>query len=175
MKKSTLTLLISTLVLLLIPLSSRFSRLRGDLFTIKQVLDGDTIEVFMSGRVETVRFIGIDTPETHHPDVGVQCYGEEATKNLKSLIGQKVQLVADPNSTNRDRYDRLLRYIYSETGVFLNLEQIRGGYAFATTAFKHSLLPLFIAEEARVSSIGRGLWSACELNLNSGYFHTNEL
>ncbi len=75
------------------------------------VIDGDTIKVNISGRVERIRFIGKDTPETKHPSKPVECYGPEATLAMKKLVGGKrVYLVADPTQGDRDRYGRLLRY-----------------------------------------------------------------
>ena len=80
------------------------------LYTVTGFSDGDTISVDMNGNKEKVRFIGVDTPETHKPNAPVQCYGPAASAFTKNVIGtKKVRLEADPLSTNRDRYDRLLR------------------------------------------------------------------
>src|SRR5258708_7923605 len=57
------------------------------LYSINHFVDGDTVAVNMGGSVETVRFIGVDTPETHKPNTPVQCYGEAAADHTKSLIG----------------------------------------------------------------------------------------
>jgi endonuclease YncB( thermonuclease family) len=87
------------------------------LYSINHFVDGDTIAVDMNGSVETVRMIGVDTPETHKPNTPVQCYGPEAAAYTKQLIGQsKVRLQADQLDTNRDRYNRLLRYVYLPDG-----------------------------------------------------------
>ena len=105
-------------------------------YRVVQFNDGDTIAVDMNGSVETIRFIGIDTPETHKPNTPVQCYGPEASDYTKKLIGnQKVRLVADPINTNRDRYGRLLRYVYLPDGILVEEELIRNGYAFSYTQF----------------------------------------
>jgi len=160
------------LFVLLAPVIQKISPLRGDLFEVIQVLDGDTIEVNMSGNIESVRFIGIDTPETHHPDVGEQCYGQEASDNLTALVGKKVQLVADPNSTNRDRYDRLLRFVYNQEGQHLNYSQVRDGFAFATVSFRHSLIPVFVGAEALAVRDQKGVWSNCEIDFDKGYPQT---
>jgi len=78
------------------------------LYTINHYVDGDTIAVNMNGSVETIRFIGVDTPETHKPNTPVQCYGPEAAAHTKAAISKfgKVRLQADPLDTNRDRYGR---------------------------------------------------------------------
>ncbi|MEJ0073692.1 MAG: thermonuclease family protein [Candidatus Saccharibacteria bacterium] len=79
------------------------------LYSIDHYVDGDTIAVNMNGTVETIRFIGIDTPETHKPNTPVQCYGSAAAAHTQAMIkaaGGKVRLVSDSLSTNRDRYNR---------------------------------------------------------------------
>ena len=82
-------------------------------YYVTKVADGDTIEVDMSGVTERVRMIGVDTPETHKPNTPVQCYGPQASDYTKNLLThQSVRLEADPTNDNRDRYDRLLRYVY---------------------------------------------------------------
>jgi len=84
-------------------------------------VDGDTIVVKISGREETVRFIGADTPETHDPRKPVQCFGQAAAEHTKSLLGGKsVRLAADPQDSNRDKYGRLLRYVYLPDGTLVN-------------------------------------------------------
>src|ERR1700712_372635 len=92
------------------------------MYTIDHFVDGDTIVVNMNGSVETIRFIGIDTPETHKPNTPVQCYGPEAAAHTKDVISKfgKVRLQADPMDTNRDRYGRLLRYVYLPDGTLLD-------------------------------------------------------
>src|SRR5579862_2677792 len=89
------------------------------LYTVDHYVDGDTIAVNMNGAVETIRFIGVDTPETHKPNTPVQCYGPDAAAYTKARISQfgKVRLQADSRDTNRDRYGRLLRYVYLPDGT----------------------------------------------------------
>src|SRR6266567_2681442 len=83
------------------------------LYHVTNFVVGDTIKVDMNGKKETLRFIGVDTPETHDPRKAVQCYGVAAAGFTKQFIGNSpVRLEADPLSTNLDRYGRLLRYVY---------------------------------------------------------------
>src|SRR5579872_4037300 len=90
------------------------------LYSINHFVDGDTIAVNMNGAVETVRMIGVDTPETHKPNTPVQCYGLNAAVYTKQLIGSNsVRLQADSLDTNRDRYGRLLRYVYLPDGTMV--------------------------------------------------------
>jgi Micrococcal nuclease (thermonuclease) homologs len=106
------------------------------LYSVVRFSDGDTITVDMNGKHETVRMIGVDTPETHHPNRPVQCYGPAASAYTKNLIGnQKVRLEADPTNQNRDRYGRLLRYVYLPDGRLVQAEIIKSGHGFAYTSF----------------------------------------
>ena len=113
-------------------LDLRLERSQPGLYRVVKFDDGDTITVDMNGTVETVRFIGVDTPETHHPDRPIECYGREASDYTKRLIGgQKVRLQADPLDTNRDRYGRLLRYVYLPDNTLVEQKLIAEGYGFA--------------------------------------------
>src|SRR2546429_383079 len=74
------------------------------------VEDGDTIKVRVSGKAETVRFIGIDTPEVKDPRKPVQCFGRAASAKTHELLdGKSVRLEGDPQNSDRDKYHRLLR------------------------------------------------------------------
>ena len=149
--------------------------------------------ITMNGTVETVRFIGVDTPETHHPDRPVECYGREAAEYTKQLItGQlrrsdgksevgaptgtsgKVRLQADPLNTNRDRYGRLLRYVYLPDNTLLEQKLITEGYGFAYTFFPFTKVLEFSNYEQQAKSAGKGLWAACQVTVESnGSEHTN--
>lgn len=138
------------------------------LYTVSHFVDGDTIDVNMNGKIETVRFIGVDTPETHKPNAPVQCYGEAAAAYTKQLIGaNKVRLQADPLDTNRDRYGRLLRYIYLPDDTLVERKIISEGYGFAYTQFPFEKSAEFTAEEQTAKAGGKGLWSACQVTVES--------
>ncbi len=145
------------------------------LYSINRFVDGDTIAVNMNGTAETVRMIGVDTPETHKPGTPVQCYGETAAAYTKQLIGSsKVRLQADPLDTNRDRYGRLLRYVYLPDGTLLEAKLITEGYGFAYSQFPFTKTEEFKIDEARAKAAGRGLWSACQVTIESnGRAQTN--
>lgn len=145
------------------------------LYRVVTVDDGDTITVDMNGSIQTIRFIGIDTPETHKPNTPVQCYGPEATDYTKNLIGkQKVRLQADPLNTNRDRYGRLLRYVYLPDNTLLEQKLLSEGYGFAYTFFPLSKAKEFEAYEQQAKAAGKGLWSACQVKVEAnGVKQTN--
>ena len=130
--------------------------------SVVRVVDGDTVDVRVGGREETVRLIGIDTPETVDPRSPVECFGEEASARTKALLpaGTAVRLVADVEP--RDRYERLLAYVYRDDGTFVNLALVEDGYAsVATYPPNVAHQEEFTAAAARARDEGRGLWSAC--------------
>lgn len=88
---------------------------------VVKIVDGDTIKVKIGGSTETVRLIGVDTPETVHPNRPVEYFGKEASAFTKRMAnGKSVRLEDDPECTNRDKYGRLLRYVYLPDGTMLN-------------------------------------------------------
>ena len=132
------------------------------LYSVVRFSDGDTITVNMNGTQESVRMIGVDTPETHKPNAPVQCYGPAASAYTKNLIGtQKVRLEADPTNQNRDRYGRLLRYIYLPDGRLVQEELIKNGYGFAYTLFPFTKKDDFVKLQDLARSENKGLWSNC--------------
>ncbi len=124
------------------------------------IVDGDTIEVLVNGHEEDVRYIGIDTPESVAPGQPVECYGHRASDlNAELVEGETVRLVFD--AERRDRYGRLLAYVYVGD-LFVNAELVREGYATTLTiAPNDSFAGLFDRLEQRAANAGRGLWGAC--------------
>lgn len=98
--------------------------------TVEKVVDGDTIEVSFDGQKETIRLIGVDTPETKHPTKPIECWGPEASAFTRSVLpdGTDVVIVRDVHA--RDKYGRLLAYVYRRSDMlFVNRELVRGGWA----------------------------------------------
>lgn len=146
-------------------------------YAVKKFVDGDTIIVDMNGTEETVRFIGVDTPETHKPNTPVQCYGPDAAAYTKQRIGNtKVRLVSDSLTTDRDRYNRLLRYVVLEDGTYLNQELINKGYAFAY-AFPFANLRKYANTMEDARNAHRGLWASCKpmQDPTTGQWHSNDV
>ena len=130
-------------------------------YPVVSVVDGDTIKVRMSGRVESVRLIGIDAPETNAPGRPVQCFGPEASAKAKELLaGKAVRLEYDESQDRRDRYDRLLAYAWVDD-VLYNEWVIRHGYAREFTyRAPYRYQANFHAAQAEARAAGRGLWAA---------------
>jgi micrococcal nuclease len=133
------------------------------LYAVVRVLDGDTIDVKSStGAISRVRFIGVDTPETKDPRKPVQCFGKAASDHTKkTLLGATIRLEADPLDSNKDKYDRLLRYVYTADGQLYNQTLIEDGYGFAYVVFPYARLEQFRAAERDARLAGRGLWAGC--------------
>ena len=131
--------------------------------TVERVVDGDTISVMIGDRLETVRLIGIDTPESVAPTRPVQCFGKEASLHLEAMLpaGTEITLVRDVEA--RDAYDRLLGYVVrSGDGLFVNLELVAAGYAAVLNYPPNDHYADVLARaEADAVAAGRGLWSAC--------------
>lgn len=130
--------------------------------TVTRVVDGDTVHVDLDGRDETVRYIGVDTPESVKPGTAVQCFAEEASARNAALVdGEDVRLRFDVE--RRDRYGRLLAYVYRvRDGAFVNERLVREGYARPLTIppnVRHADRFARLAGEAREAE--RGLWRAC--------------
>lgn len=130
---------------------------------VESVIDGDTIEVAMGSGSETVRLVGIDTPETVDPNRPEQCYGAEASDYLKRLLpaGTPVTLVLDIEA--RDSYGRLLAYVMrSGDEMFVNWEMVASGHAAAFSIEPNRFFEgALSAAETRARSTGLGLWGAC--------------
>jgi micrococcal nuclease len=129
---------------------------------VLRVVDGDTIRVRLDGRTERVRYIGIDTPESVKPGTAVQCFAKRASAANAALVGgRSVRLVADVEQ--RDRYGRLLAYVYREPdGAFVNARLVRDGYARTLTIAPNVAHARELADLARVARREhRGLWSGC--------------
>jgi micrococcal nuclease len=131
---------------------------------VVRVVDGDTIVVAIAGVDERVRLIGIDTPESVDPRSPVDCFGLEASAAAKALLpeGTEVQLVRDVEA--RDRYDRLLAYVYKvDDGTFVNRALAEQGYAeVATFPPNVAHTEELVAAVARARAGGLGLWGACD-------------
>ena len=130
-------------------------------WTVVRVVDGDTIEVARgSSDTDTVRLLGINTPETHHPTNPVEFFGPEAAAFTEEhLAGRSVQLEGDIEG--RDRYGRRLAYVVVD-GERFNDELLRRGYArLLVIEPNHAHARTMLREELDAKRAGRGLWSEC--------------
>ena len=151
------TLRVTVFVFLSLFLSLYLSYADGAFCT--RVIDGDTIIVKYNEKTDKIRLIGVDTPETVHPNKQIEYFGKEASEFTKRMVeGKPIRLEFDWQE--RDKYGRSLAYVFLQDGTFLNREIIKRGYGHAYTKFPFKYLDDFrkCEEEARTNS--RGLWAS---------------
>lgn len=128
-------------------------------YTVEKVVDGDTIRISCNGTSTRVRLVGINAPESVKEDAPVECGGPEASTYLHSLLdSQQVFLSADPAQGVRDKYGRLLAYLWTPDGTLVNKSIVEQGLAEATgygKSFAYSEDFTAAADQARKSKAGR--------------------
>jgi len=132
--------------------------------TVDRVVDGDTVSLIIDGSEERVRLIGIDAPESVDRNSPIHCYGPEASTALKELLPEGTEVYVLRDVEARDRYDRLLLYIYrSSDDLFVNEWLVSEGYAEARGYRPNTTLQPILTE-ARDDAVenGRGLWGVCD-------------
>jgi micrococcal nuclease len=136
------------------------------LVPVLRVVDGDTIVVSVNGKNETVRLIGINTPETVDPRKTVECFGREASGRAQALLqNASVILEADPTQGDRDKYGRLLRYIFLPDGTNVNELMIEEGYAYEYTyATPYAYQEEFQTAQKAAMVQKKGLWNEATCN-----------
>jgi micrococcal nuclease len=135
----------------------------GGAAVVVEVIDGDTIEVAIQGREETVRLLGIDTPEIH-VDTGVpECFGPEASRFTASLLPSGTEVRLERDIVGRDHYGRLLAHVRRlADGLAVNEELLRRGYARPLTiAPNKARAERYVAASIAAEASGLGLWRAC--------------
>jgi micrococcal nuclease len=138
--------------------------------TVKRVVDGDTLKIIYQGQEESVRLIGIDTPESKRnkkarKDAGrsgkdvdaIAAMGKEAAKYVRTIVEEGDRATVEFDIQKRDKYRRLLGYVYLENGRMLNEEIVKAGYASPMTIppnvkYKDRFLKLY--REAREAKRG---------------------
>jgi len=153
--------LIVTLVIVLIPKINA----ENSYYTVKEVIDGDTIILNTGDRI---RDLGIDTPELHHPTIGPECGGPEAKdENVKLLAGKRLRIERD--ITDKDQYGRLLRYVFTEDGYFVNCEIVRRGWAQVFVIYPdHRYEKMLIDAQLSAVKENLGIWKHCINNQREG-------
>lgn len=175
-KRKTMSLLLTVVIIVLshyfpsssAPASSSVSPVptavlpaQGQEDTVVKVVDGDTIQVLHEGKKETVRLIGINTPETVDPRKPVECFGKEASEKMKALVaGKSITLVNDPTQADKDKYGRLLRYVFLQDNTFVNKAMIAEGYAYEYTyETPYQYQTAFKTAQQEAQNAEKGLWN----------------
>jgi micrococcal nuclease len=110
-----------------------------DIAKVKEVVDGETLP-FTNG--EHIRLIGVDTPDTKHPEKPVEYFGKEAYLFTQRMVERK-EVRLEYDQTKKDSYNRILASVYLSDGTFLNAEIIKQGYGFAYTKYPFKYLEEF--------------------------------
>jgi micrococcal nuclease len=130
--------------------------------TVVEVVDGDTIVVRFGRGRETVRLLGVDTPETKHPTKPAECFGKEASEYTAALLPRGTTVTLARDTEERDAFGRLLAHVFRTDGLFVNHEIVAQGFAATlvippNTAYSRELREA----ERRAKASGLGLWGAC--------------
>jgi micrococcal nuclease len=131
--------------------------------TVTRVVDGDTVVVDIDGHGETLRLIGVDTPETVKPNSPVECFGPQASAFTKHLLPKGTPLRLERDVEARDDYGRLLVYVYTAAdNTLVNLELVEQGYATLLT-FPPNVAHVdeFVAAARFAQRADLGLWASC--------------
>ncbi len=133
-------------------------------YPILSVIDGDTVQLQIDGQQETIRVLGIDTPETEHSSRGAECYGAEASAYAQELLADtSVHIQTDSSQDMRDKYDRVLAYIQMEDGTDFGEVMITQGYAEEFTFIKpyqNQKVYRDAEKSARFEKVGQ--WGECD-------------
>ncbi len=142
---------------------------RGVVATVSHVVDGDTVDLTLAGgATERARLLGIDTPETVKPDTPIECFGPEASGRTKALLPERTQVVVQRDQEARDRYGRLLVYLWRrDDGLFVNHALVADGYARTLSIAPNRAHAADLAAAAAAArASGAGLWAACPAETN---------
>lgn len=134
----------------------------SNLYPVRSVVDGDTLKVEIAGQLETVRLVGINTPETVDPRKPVECMGQAASNRLTELVlNQTVSLESDPTQSDRDRYGRLLRFVFLSNGLDVGRQLLEDGLAQESlySSEPHRYYTEYVDAQNQAKTNGKGLWA----------------
>jgi len=140
-----------------------FERYHGKIFKVANVVDGDTIDIDVPDAESDhtrIRLLGIDTPESKSPKVGVMYFGPEAAEFArKLLLGKDVRIYLDEGTRTRGYYGRVLAYVQLPDKTFFNEMLIQEGYAYADLRFRHSHYNRYKQLDSAARGQKKGLWA----------------
>ncbi len=128
-----------------------------DIAFVKRIIDGDTLIIIIRGVEESVRLIGVDAPESNHPLKPVQFFSRESMQFLERLAAGK-NVFLEYDQQKRDKYERLLAYVFLEDGRLLNAEIIKEGFGFAYLKYPFQRMEEFKVYEEKARRGEKGLW-----------------
>ena len=129
-----------------------------DPVTVREVIDGDTVDVVVDGEVRRVRLLNVDAPETVDPNESVQCMGPEAAALLSRLLPPGTEVTLEYDVDREDRYGRDLAGVFVDD-TFVNSELARAGVAVAVLFEPNDrFYDVVLAAQHEAEIIGRGLF-----------------
>jgi micrococcal nuclease len=141
-----------------------------------QTVDGDTIRILYNGQEKTVRYLLIDTPETKHPQLGVQPFGKEANNRNKQLVNSgKLEIEFDIGD-RYDKYGRLLAYVYVN-GKSVQEQLVKEGLARVAYVYPPNTryLDSYKNAEADAKKKQLGIWSIENYTTEKGFVSENKV
>lgn len=142
-----------------------------DQYELQEVIDGDTIRIKYNGSSEKVRLLLVDTPETNHETLGEQPYGPEAKQFVKQLLDDQETIFLEFDVSYRDKYKRLLAYVYTEDGISIQEQLLENGLARVAYIYdpntKH--VDWFKSIQKTAQKSASGIWSVEDYVTNRGY------
>jgi micrococcal nuclease len=140
-------------------------------YPLVSVVDGDTIKINYNGSTELVRFLLVDTPETNHPTIGEQPFGQDAKTFTKQLLEGQDKVYLEFDVSFRDKYQRLLAYIYTVDGMSIQEELLKNGLARVAYIYapntKH--VDWFDSVQKVAQQQAIGIWSVENYVTNRGF------
>ncbi|MBR5046179.1 thermonuclease family protein [Candidatus Saccharibacteria bacterium] len=150
-------------------------KLDNNFYKVESVVDGDTIKITYNGSLTSVRIIGVNTPETVDPRTTVECFGTEASEYLKQkLDGKSIRIATDSTQADRDKYNRLLRYVYLD-GEDVGLSIIANGYGYEYTYnIPYAHQSDYKKAQVDAENQNKGLWAPEACN-ETGSINNNDI
>ena len=140
-------------------------------YELQEVIDGDTIRIQYNGKSEKVRFLLVDTPETNHETLGEQPYGPEAKEFVKQLLAGQDSVYLEFDVSYRDKYKRLLAYVYTKEGISIQEQLLKNGLARVAYIYEPNTkyVDWFNSIQKTAQHAAIGIWSVEDYVTNRGY------
>lgn len=140
-------------------------------YELQEVIDGDTIRIKYNGSSEKVRFLLVDTPETNHETLGEQPYGPEAKEFVKQLLAGQDSVYLEFDVSYRDKYKRLLAYVYTKEGISVQEQLLKNGLARVAYIYEPNTkhVDWFNSIQKTAQNAAIGIWSVEDYVTNRGY------
>lgn len=136
-------------------------------YVVNRVIDGDTFKIILQGKEESVRLVGIDAPELGQSNKTRECFAEESFEKARSVLeGDSIRIEQDPSQDVKDKYGRILAYVFLKDGTNFNQLMIKQGlaheYTYYGSAIPYKYQQEFKLAEREAKANGLGLWGKAD-------------